>query len=212
MVFQDICWASLEKEVNEMNRIFFIDMENVWERGLESAGKLKTTDKIILFHGHQRGRVINEAVHQRLAQFPGRVEYIPLRTRVKNAMDFEICTYIGYLVGKYGTGEEYIIVSEDKGYVAAVEFIRTIAPDVKIRRIESTRIIADAAKVRERISELLEGESRKVVKIATEALMEEEDLKAYHNRLNSMLRKTGSDVYKRTKDFYCQYHFGEPGL
>lgn len=189
-----------------MSRVFFIDMENVWGRGLESVGELDNADKIILFHGYEHGRTINEDVRQRLGQFTGRVEYVPLKARVKNAMDFEICTYLGYLVGKYGTGPEYIIVSEDKGYIAAEEFLHTIEPKAKVRRIASTRVTVNASEVRKKMVILLEGESRKVIKVATEALLEEKNLKDYHNRLNSTLKETGSQIYRRTKDFFCQYH------
>ena len=192
-------------EEDWMKRIFFVDYENVWERGLESIENIESTDRIVMFHGHQRTRKITENVYQKLKQCAGCVEYVDLEMRTKNSMDFEICTYIGYLVGKYGTNTEYIIVSGDKGYDAAIEFIRKKEPDAKIKRIGSTKEAVDINELRAKVSDLLHDEPRKVKSFTTEAMYKEETLKDYHDHLNSVLPQTGSMIYKKTRELFAEY-------
>lgn len=103
-------------------RIFLVDYENVNSLGLNGIDKLKRSDKIVLFYSDSAS-TISFAVHDMIMKKQIRIEKYKLNQSDKNALDFQLVTYLGYWVANHQNRDnEIFIISKDKGYLSAIEF------------------------------------------------------------------------------------------
>lgn len=97
--------------------IYFVDFENTGLIGLVGAENLSTKDAIVLFasdHTPEKG------VLKQLASTKASISIKYVNTTAKNAMDFCLVSYLG---AEIANGRRRLcIVSQDKGYDAAVSF------------------------------------------------------------------------------------------
>ena len=102
-------------------RTYLIDSENVgmaWTHLLDSVGK---QDKIYLFYTCN-SPTIKMSQLQKLFQYRDKIEMVECYCGTPNALDFQLCAYVGFLA-KTAVKTEYIIVSNDTGYDAMVAFM-----------------------------------------------------------------------------------------
>lgn len=99
---------------------FLIDIENVANSGFEGLENLSAEDSLLIFYSEKHSS-INLSVHQKLEQSPARKEYLSIKTGGKNALDFQLVTWLGYRLAKVPQ-ESYVIVSKDTGFDAVVDF------------------------------------------------------------------------------------------
>lgn len=99
---------------------FLIDIENVANSGFEGLENLSAEDSLLIFYSEKHSS-INLSVHQKLEQSPARKEYLSIKTGGKNALDFQLVTWLGYRLAKTPL-ESYVIVSKDTGFDAVVDF------------------------------------------------------------------------------------------
>lgn len=103
-------------------RIFLIDYENVNSMGLNGIDKLRKTDKIVLFYSDS-ANTISFAIHDMIMKKQIKIEKYKLNQADKNALDFQLVTYLGYWVSNHQNKEhEIFIISKDKGYMSALDF------------------------------------------------------------------------------------------
>lgn len=100
--------------------IYLIDYENVNESGLEGVKSLKSDDQVHIFYSDQIKTIPFERSIE-LSQSRAKIEYIQTRKTAKNYLDFQLTTYLGFLIGK-GEKGEFIVVSNDKGFDSVVDF------------------------------------------------------------------------------------------
>ncbi len=125
-------------------RLFLIDYENVNSAGLQGIGQLTQQDRVILFYSQSANTLSFEIMDEMLA-----ANIMPERVCIaksgKNALDFQLVTFLGYLIAK-NKADAYYIISKDTGYAAAVTFARnylntkvTIKPSIQaVLRSESS--------------------------------------------------------------------------
>lgn len=103
-------------------RLYLIDYENVNSVGLQGIGRLSQNDRVILFYSHSANTLSFEIMDEMLSTgiLPERV---CLTQSGKNALDFQLVTFLGYLIAK-NTADEYYIISKDAGYSAAIAFCK----------------------------------------------------------------------------------------
>ncbi len=95
-------------------RYFLIDYENVNKAGLDGIDELRRSDKVILFYS-QNADSLSFEVMQLLSASKAQIEYIKVDTMGRNALDFQLASYVGYLLGM-NEGCKVFIVSNDRGY------------------------------------------------------------------------------------------------
>ncbi len=100
--------------------VFLIDYENVNEAGLEGIKNLKSEDQVHIFYSDQIKTIPFERSIE-LSQSRAKIEFIQTRKTAKNYLDFQLATYLGFLIGK-GERGEVIVVSNDKGFDSVVDF------------------------------------------------------------------------------------------
>lgn len=101
------------------NKVYLIDTENVkseWKCVLDKLGK---RDLLLLFYTENSPNV-SFADFSNLVNYPFKYEMLPCFPG-KNGLDFQLVTYLGYLLRKNPL-REYVILSNDTGFDAVVYF------------------------------------------------------------------------------------------
>lgn len=99
---------------------YFIDYENVMDSGLRGADLLGEEDKVILFYSDKVKKISFEA-HIACSRSKARFEYIKIGKVGKNYLDFQLSTYLGYVIAEEKP-EKTVIVTRDMGYTSVVDF------------------------------------------------------------------------------------------
>lgn len=132
--------------------IYFIDFENVNCDGLEGIDKLKEEDTVHLFYSASANKITFK-VHLLISTCKAKFCYHEVKTGKKNALDFQLVTYLGYLVGKY-KDSQFLIVSKDEGFGFVVDFWKE--QDVDIAQIINLLQENDEAPLPPEVEKLLE--------------------------------------------------------
>ena len=99
---------------------YLIDFENVASNGFEGLELLDDGSELLIFYSEQHS-TISITVHQELERSRIRKTYMPIKTGGKNALDFQLVSWLGYEIAKNG-GEQFVIISKDTGFDAVVDF------------------------------------------------------------------------------------------
>ena len=102
--------------------VYLIDYENVGVGGLSGITQLSSGDRVILFYGSNTKTIPFERMVE-ISRSSARVEFIKTERVAKNYLDFQLTTYLGYLIGQGNPGP-YLIISKDTGYDSACDFWR----------------------------------------------------------------------------------------
>lgn len=125
-------------------RFFLIDYENVNATGLAGIGQIAKQDRVILFYSHSANTLSFEIMDEMLAAgiMPERV---CIEQAGKNALDFQLVTFLGYLIAKNPT-DSYCIISKDAGYQSAIHFCQEyfhvtvqLKPSIQAALFDSTK-------------------------------------------------------------------------
>lgn len=130
-------------KIKKKNRYFLVDYENVHMTGLEGIEELSKTDTVYIFYSMNADSLSFE-VMKLLSAAKAHIEYIKVNTQGRNALDFQLSSYIGYLLGRH-EGARCYIVSNDKGYANVQIFWFgqgervKLVPSIRDRKTASTK-------------------------------------------------------------------------
>lgn len=108
--------------------VYLVDYENT--KDLTGIGDLGVDDRVIIFYS-AKANTLTFDVHKEILKANAVIDYMCAGTGGQNALDFQLSTYLGYLIGsneeadessELGEGEHIYIVSKDKGFAAVVDF------------------------------------------------------------------------------------------
>ncbi|MBQ8941035.1 MAG: hypothetical protein IJ062_04300 [Firmicutes bacterium] len=92
---------------------YFIDYENVKNLGLEGIDGLSENDTVIIFYS-QNANTITFETHKKLLASKANIIFEKVNIGYKNALDFQLASYLGYFIGKTGEYEAtYNLVTND---------------------------------------------------------------------------------------------------
>lgn len=158
---------------NKKRNYYLVDYENVHKAGLNGIEELHRTDTVIIFYSENADSLSFE-LHHYLANTKAVVKYIKVDTEGKNALDFQLSSYIGYLIGRNEHCKCYI-VSNDKGYHNVRDFWKK--RDAKVRMVSCIRSKTDSAGTKKsnilevlQETELTDEEKLQVVNIMKEQI------------------------------------------
>lgn len=95
-------------------KTYLVDFENVKSKGLTGIDLLDKNDKVIIMYS-ENSDTISFDMHQKVLESKANIEYLKVRVGLKNALDFQLSTLLGYLVAK-GENSHIFIISNDKGF------------------------------------------------------------------------------------------------
>lgn len=189
-----------------MKRYYLIDFENVGKKFLKGVEYLNTEDTVYLYHNLERGASASPDVVNQLNLTKATIKIIPVYRNTINAMDFELVAHLGFLIGQNGNYAEYHIVSEDKGYVAAIDFLKNeTGTTAVIDMVSDFGKIPEKNFTRESIADLLPKFPNKVIRITAEAFSSAKTLEEYHNLLEQKLSRDAKTVYQLTKNLFKEH-------
>lgn len=97
-------------------RYFFIDYENVKNQGLNGIERLSETDAVIIFYS-QNANTITFDTHKKLCDSRADIRFECVDVGTKNSLDFQLATYIGYVIGKTeDDSNAYRLVTRDSDF------------------------------------------------------------------------------------------------
>ena len=96
---------------------YLIDFENVKSRGMEGVELLAEEDTVCIFYSDNADSMTFD-LHRKLNETKAQIIYHKVAVGTKNALDFQLATYLGYLIceqQREGIHPDYFIVTKDKG-------------------------------------------------------------------------------------------------
>ena len=112
--------------------VYLVDFENVSSAGISGIQKLTKEDKVYIFYTVNASNM-SFAAHLNLLSSPAEVVYYNVASGGKNALDFQLASFLGYLICQ-GQEKKFCIISNDRGF----EYVKTfwerngIAADISI--------------------------------------------------------------------------------
>ncbi len=94
---------------------FLIDYENVKIDNIKDLPYLDEGAVLIIFYSDQHKNISLDVIDD-INAFNIKLYCQRVRTGEKNALDFQLSSYLGYLIGRGSSDDKYHIVSNDKGY------------------------------------------------------------------------------------------------
>lgn len=163
---------------------YFIDYENVHADGFTGAENLGDNDVICVMYTEQSKAFSLELV-EKIAKQHARLESYKAGTGAKNSLDFQLASYLGYMIAKNEGGDNcFYIVSRDTGFNHLVDF--WAERNVTVRRIPNFM-----------------GEEKDPKAVAAAEMVEEEPKVKTKPKTKS--KSKVSDSNKATKEELLQY-------
>ena len=100
--------------------IYLVDFENVNESALIGIKNLKSDDSVFIFHGEQL-KTISLDITKEMVDSEGNIDFLSTHKTGKNYLDFQLSTYLGYLIAK-NKKANYYIISKDSGFDSVIDF------------------------------------------------------------------------------------------
>lgn len=121
-----------------MRDIYLIDFENVASEGLSGITYLSEEDQVIIFYSNNSNRLTMK-MHILIGKSVCNLNYFEVTVGGKNALDHQISTYLGYLMGTNAAERNYYIVSRDMGYKHVANFWASQKIGPRVRCIDSIK-------------------------------------------------------------------------
>lgn len=122
-----------------MRDIYLIDFENVASEGLSGITYLAPEDQVIIFYSSNSNR-LSMKMHILIGKSVCHLDYFEAAVGGKNALDHQISTWLGYLIGTGAAERNYYIVSRDMGYKFVASFWAEHETKPSVRCIENIRV------------------------------------------------------------------------
>lgn len=115
---------------------YLIDFENVKSRGMEGVELLAEEDTVCIFYSDNADSMTFD-LHRKLNETKAKIIYHKVAVGTKNALDFQLATYLGYLIceqQREGIHPNYFIVTKDNGFISLMVYWKAQGVPVRIIR------------------------------------------------------------------------------
>ena len=115
---------------------YLIDFENVKSRGMEGVELLTEEDTVCIFYSDNADSMTFD-LHRKLNETKANIIYHKVAVGTKNALDFQLATYLGYLIceqQREGMHPNYFIVTKDNGFTSLMVYWKAQGVPVRIIR------------------------------------------------------------------------------
>ncbi len=159
---------------------YLIDFENVKSRGMEGVELLAEEDTVCIFYSDNADSMTFD-LHRKLNETKAQIIYHKVAVGTKNALDFQLATYLGYLIceqQREGIHPNYYIVTKDNGFTSLMVYWKAQGVPVRIIRnlLWGKNPAEQNLTVEENAQEMTEGTEQETGQMpAEETLQETED-------------------------------------
>ena len=189
--------------------IYLIDYEN--SKNLLGIKNLTSDDSIVIFYS-QKANKLTFDLHQAILSSQAKIEYKCVEVGGQNALDFQLSSYLGYLIKQNENSESkiYIIVSKDRGFSFLKSFwskeksidikiVSNLAGNVQDKDLNDENPNTDIESLlKEYEPKLSDNKIQKII-----AIVKECDTQTINDKLNKLLKessKTG-EIFKIIKPY-----------
>lgn len=191
---------------------YMVDSENVGTKWIPYLKEnIKKSDRVFLFYTDKSPSIPCNEIEE-LAAFINQIQTIYCHNKTANALDFQLCSYLGYLI-RVGSKSSYCILTNDKGFDAAVSFWKD--KGIKIYRSEPLKkeALTPISIKRKNIqlphlgSLLSLKANSSILKILEDMIKKSSSPEEVHVKINSTWgKKTGSMYYKKLEKHLKRYY------
>lgn len=171
---------------------YLVDYENVKNDGFEGVAQLSDENNIYVFYTDNSKTLTFDTLHA-ISESKANIDYQKVMAGSKNALDFQLSSYLGYLIGVNGDKDEYYIVTKDMGYKCLIDFWNkgsikvAIVPNFKANKVINVQTLKEEA--------ALDPDVQKIIN----------NYKTKTGINNALVKKYGStkggEIYKSIKPF-----------
>lgn len=118
-----------------MMNYYLIDLENVRKNGFLGIESLSEKDRVIIFYSDFADTIPID-LHFQINASPAKFEFRKVSVGSKNALDFQLCSHLGYLISyasRWKKTSSFYIVSNDTGYNVLINYWKDY--DVSVYRV-----------------------------------------------------------------------------
>ena len=193
--------------------LIFVDFENVHNTGLNGLENLTENEIVYLFYSKNTPHLPMDVV-AKISKSPADIELVESGAG-KNAMDFVIASYLGYMINEHDDNVDYFILSKDKGYKPLVDFwedwnVKTIEDltqfakknEVTAKKTKPTVSKAEQA-LRSNIGRVLNGYNKEIKNQVVNVILKSKSKAEVNNKLVKVVGNTqkAGQVYQKIKEF-----------
>ena len=114
---------------------YLIDYENVHNDGVKELKGISAEDFVAIFYTDHCKNITLDTIGNVLNK-DAKLKMFKVLAGTKNALDFQLSCYIGYLIGSDNSKDaNYYVVSDDKGYDCLCEYLKE--EGIKISRVST---------------------------------------------------------------------------
>lgn len=181
---------------------YLVDYENVKSHGLDGIKKLNAEDTVCIFYSDNADNM-TFGLHRRLNESNAKIIYQKVEVGVKNALDFQLSSYLGYTIHENMDKEvSYFIVTKDQGFLSLVRYWKKKKIDVALL-VDVTGNVEQNYKnaLKNQVSLLVKDEAAvdTVVKCIKQYKTKQELHNALVKKFPSKNNKKASEIYAAVK-------------
>lgn len=124
---------------------YLIDFENVRTDGIKKLKEIREGDALIIFYS-ENCKNITLDVLDIIGELNLKYSSYKVKVGTKNALDFQLASHLGFLIGQGKKDAKYYIVSDDKGFDVVADFWRSQNVSVNCVSIKETEEKKETAK------------------------------------------------------------------
>lgn len=178
---------------------FLIDYENVKSEGFEGIETLTPDDYVFVLYS-DNCKTITFNMMEKINKSQAHIFYQAVSVGTKNALDFQLSSYLGYLIGNKGSDQQYYIVTKDQGYKCLASFWSKESVHVELADNVGRQLSKQVAKVRSNLDSLtLDPQVKEEVERIIVAYKTKQGIN------NALVKKYGvtkaGELYKQIKPF-----------
>lgn len=153
---------------------YFVDFENVRTDGIKNMTGLQAADEVLIFYSEQC-KNISLDVFSNLTKMDVATSCFKVNVGTKNALDFQLASYLGYRICNGNDNSSYYIVSNDKGFDCICDFWKE--QNKNVNRISFSESVNIENKVA--VAPADSGSKKKKSKVNSKDLVTIDEIKKY---------------------------------
>ena len=119
-----------------MMKHYLVDYENVNSKALRGLDELKRAASVVIFYS-DACRNFDLDLLRDLTDSGVMVVASKVELGSKNALDFQLSSYLGWMIGHFNRDDEFAVVSNDTGFDCLVKFWKY--QGVRVNRVGSSK-------------------------------------------------------------------------
>ena len=179
---------------------YLVDYENVKKDGLNGINELSADDTVCIFYS-ENADTITFDLHRRINESRADVIFREVSVGTKNALDFQLATYLGYIIAG-DKEQEYFLVTKDNGFnILCSYWSRQGVTITMVMDLSGRNIKKEQALLEEEVAKLIDDAD--IAATVTKCILQYKTKQGINNALMKQYpskdNKQASEIYNAIK-------------